>query len=249
MAGQEPKAPSGKNNRKNQLVLIVDDNEAELLGINAFLEKFSYQTRTATGDKQAFAYATGLAPSLAIISLDLPGMNGFKLIRQLSARTATAHIPVIGIADRDNKDLKDRCLELGAAAFLGRPFEAEVLFNAVQAALENNPRSCMRVRTVLPVKVHGGDLEAFYGAYALTLSVGGMFLRTMSPVAVHSGISLEFNLNGRPIAADTTVLYNCQKGCGPKMETGVGLRFIDISRKDKDVINEFIKGEVTKDLV
>jgi CheY-like chemotaxis protein/Tfp pilus assembly protein PilZ len=249
MARRGTKAPSGKSDRKNQLVLIVDDNEAELFRITALLEKFSYQTLKATNDEQAFANAIGVVPSLAIISLDLPGMNDLKLIWQLKNHPATAHIPVIGIAGNDDQDLKGYCLDLGAAGFLCRPFEAEELYKTVQTALEKNPRSGMRVNTVLPVKVYGGDYDALYGAYALTLSSGGMFLRTMNPVTVHSGISLEFNLNGRAIAAETTVLYNCQNGCGPEMETGVGLRFVDISRKDREVVSEFIRGEVMKDVV
>ena len=249
MAGRGTKAPSGRSDRKNQLVLIVDDNEAELLRITALLEKFSYQTLKAASDKEAFANATARVPSLAVISLDLPGMEDLKLMWQLRNHPATAHIPVIGIAGKDDKDLKGRCLDHGAAGFLSRPFEAEALYKAVQAALEKNPRSGIRVSTVLPVKVHGGAHDALYGAYALTLSSGGMFLRTMSPVAVHSGISLEFNLNGRTIAAETTVLYNCQNGCGPEMETGIGLGFVDISRKDREVVSEFIRGEVMKDVV
>jgi hypothetical protein len=71
-------------------------------------------------------------------------------------------------------------------------------------------------------------------------------LHTMNPVAVNSEMSLEFDLDGRLISAGSVVIYNCQTGCGPDTETGVGLRFTDISSKDRSFISEFVKNEVMK---
>jgi Tfp pilus assembly protein PilZ len=102
----------------------------------------------------------------------------------------------------------------------------------------------MRVKAVLPVKVYGSAYDSLYGAYTLALSTGGMFLRTMNPVAVKSRITVELDLDGRSIPAETEVVYNCQVGpCG---DSGVGLRFVDVAPRDRDVIRRFIKGEVLK---
>ncbi len=239
---------SKRADRKNQFVLVVDGDADNLSCISKLLERFGYHILKATTGKQAIAIAISLVPSLVIISLDLAGMTGFKLVRQLKNTPKTSHIPLIGLTKQENRDLKNRCMEHGAAGYLCQPIEAEIVYRAVQAAIEKNPRSSMRVRAVLPVKVHSMQHDSLYGAYALALSAGGMFLRTMNPVTVNSKISLEFDLNGRAIAAETVVVYNCQAGCGPDLETGIGLRFLDISPKDQNVIREFIKSEVMKNI-
>ncbi len=249
MADRGPHTSSAsKTGRQIQTVLVVDDDQSSLSSLCTLLVRFGYQILKATTGKQAFATATTLVPSLVIISLDLPGMNGFKLMRQLRNNPGTAHIPFIGLIRQDDADLKNRSLEHGAAGYLSHPIDTELFYRTVQAALEKNPRSSMRVRTVLPVKVYGNAHESLYGAYALALSAGGMFLRTMSPVSVNSEISLEFDLNGHTVAAETRVLYNCQSGCGPDRETGIGLRFVEIAPKDQDSIREFIRSEVMKGL-
>ncbi len=231
--------------RENKVVLVVDEDGDNLTRISTLLARFGYQTLKATTGGQGLATTTSLAPSLVIISLDLPGMNGFKLLLQLKNSPATSHIPLAGLIRQDSRELKNRCLKHGVG-YLCHPIEPEILYRTVQSATEQNPRASMRVRALLPVKVYGSQQDSLYGAYTLALSTGGMFLRTMNPVSVNSEISLEFELNGRSIAADTVVLYNCQARGGPCEESGIGLRFVDISRKDQDVIRQFIKNEVMK---
>jgi CheY-like chemotaxis protein len=247
MAERKTKTPD-RSNRAAHCVLVVDDDQSNLSYLCTILERFDYQTLKAAGDKQALATATGLVPSLVMISLDLAGMTGFKLMRQLKNSPATAHIPFIGFIRQDSRELKDRCFEHGAVGYLCQPFEAEILYRNVQKAIEKNPRSSMRVKTVLPVKVYGNADDSLYGAYTLALSTGGLFLRTMNPVSINSEISLELDLHGKSIAAETVVVYNCQAGCGPDRETGIGLRFVDISARDQDIIRDFIKNEVMKNI-
>lgn len=235
-----------EHRKKNQFILVVDEDDNNLSSICLLLNRFHYQLLKATTDKQGFATAAGLVPSLVIVSLDLPGMTGFKLIRQIKDNPSTSHIPVVGLIREDNRDLKDRCLEHGAVGYLAHPIEAEALYRTVQKAIEKNPRSTMRVRTVLPVKVYGEQCDSLYGAYTLALSAGGMFLRTMNPVSENTQICLEFDLNGRSIAAETVVLYNCQAHGGSCDESGIGLRFVEISPKDQDTIRQFIHNEVMK---
>jgi CheY-like chemotaxis protein/Tfp pilus assembly protein PilZ len=248
MAEHKKKGDQGeKTDRNDHLVLVVDDNQKRLSTLCTLLVRFGYQIVKATTSRQALATSASLVPSLIMISLDLDDMNGFKLVRQLKKSPVTAHIPLLSYIERHSDDLRDRCLEHGAVGYLCQPIEPEMLFNTVQAAIEKNPRSSMRIRTTLPVKVYGISHETLYGAYTLALSAGGMFLRTMSPVAVNSELSLEFDLDGHPIAADGVVLYNCQAGppCG---ESGIGLRFTEIAPKDEAILRQFIRSEMTKGL-
>lgn len=245
MAAHRPEVPEGKSNPKDRVVLVVDDDQKTLSALCTLLVRFGYQILKATSPKQALTTSSSLVPSLIVISLDLAGTNGLKLARQLRKNPVTGHIPFLGYTGRHSDDLRDRCSEHGAAGYLAQPIEAETFYDAVQNALEKNPRSSMRIKAVLPVKVYGTSHETLYGAYTLALSAGGMFLRTMSPVAVNSRLSLEFDLNGHSISADGVVLYNCQAGppCG---EPGIGLRFTDLAPGDQAILRRFIRNEVVK---
>ena len=247
MAEHKTGDQADKTGRNDHLVLVVDDDQKRLSMLCTLLVRFGYQIVKATTARQALATSASLVPSLLMISLDLDGMNGFKLMRQLKKGPITAHIPLLGYIGRHSDDLKDRCLEHGAIGYLCQPIQPELLFKTVQAAIEKNPRSSMRVKTSLPVKVYGISHETLYGAYTLALSAGGMFLRTMSPVAVNSELSLEFDVDGHQISADGVVLYNCQAGppCG---ESGIGLRFTEIAPGDETILRQFIRNEVTKGL-
>ncbi|OGW42079.1 MAG: hypothetical protein A2010_05725 [Nitrospirae bacterium GWD2_57_9] len=240
--------PGNSSAMDNHVVLVVDDDQKRLATFCTLFVRFGYRTLKATTVKQALATSISLVPSLVVISLDIAGMEGFKLMRQIRKNPVTANIPFLGYIDQHSDELRARCLEHGATGYICRPIQAEVLFRAIQSALERNRRSSMRVKAVLPVKVYGNCNESLYGAYTLALSAGGMFLRTMSPVAVDSELSLEFDLNGRPISAEGVVLYNCQERGGPCEESGIGLRFVDIAPKDRDFIRDFIRSEVMKDI-
>lgn len=247
MAKHQTTALSRDSDRYRHFALIVDKDRNNLSYLSKLLARFHYQCFKTASGADALQTAGVVAPSLIIIALDLEDMNSFELMRKFKQGAGMSRISLVGLLRKDDQNLKDRCFENGAIGCLTQPVDAEVLYRTVQVAIERNPRANLRVKTVLPVKVHGKQ-EALYGAYTLALSTGGMFLRTMSPVPVNSEMSVEFDLNGRAIAAETVVVYNCQGRGGPCEEPGVGLRFVDISFNDRNIIREFIMNEVMKDL-
>jgi CheY-like chemotaxis protein len=237
---------SGPDRYRN-FALVVDRDRNNLSYLSKLLARFHYQCFKASSGAEALQSAAVVAPSLVMIALDLEDMDSFELMRNLRQGAGMSRISLVGLLQREDQNLKDRCFENGAIACLTQPVDAEALYRTVQMAIEKHPRANLRVKTVLPVKVHGKQ-DVLYGAYTLALSTGGMFLRTMNPVPVNSEMSVEFDLNGRAIAADTVVVYNCQGRGGPCEEPGVGLRFVDISFNDRNIIREFIMSEVMKDL-
>jgi FixJ family two-component response regulator len=68
-----------------------------------------------------------------VLDLRMSGMSGLDLLRYLGA--AWAHIPVVVLTAQGNEGTRQRCLEAGAAALLVKPFRAETLLNAIQAAI------------------------------------------------------------------------------------------------------------------
>jgi FixJ family two-component response regulator len=63
----------------------------------------------------------------------MPGMNGLQLQRHLASSGYTT--PIIFITASDNKESRQQAMQAGAVAFLGKPFNDELLFETIRATL------------------------------------------------------------------------------------------------------------------
>jgi FixJ family two-component response regulator len=70
-----------------------------------------------------------------LLDLRMPGMSGLELQERLAA--TKARIPIIFLTAHGNEDARARALRAGAIAFLGKPFNEDVLLDAVTAALSD----------------------------------------------------------------------------------------------------------------
>jgi hypothetical protein len=175
-------------------------------------------------------------------------MHGIDLIQRFKMNPKTSRVPVIAHSKHSDLDVKQRCFDVGAVGCLHRPIDAEALYQAVQVAVERNPRRSMRIRTVQSVKVNNIDFGGADGASTLDLSDSGMYLRNTNPVPVNTKLSLRINLNNTVVTTEAVVLYTCMSGEGPYHEPGMGLKFVGIPQKEQQVIRQFIKDEVMRNI-
>ena len=117
------------------LVLCIDDeqNILELLSFN--LEASGYETVTATNGTAGLELAVSKAPSLILLDLMLPDMDGTEVCRQLKAGPTTASIPIIMLTAKDSEVDKILGLELGADDYITKPFSVRELIARVKALL------------------------------------------------------------------------------------------------------------------
>lgn len=114
------------------LILIVDDNSANLLMLGDLLEG-RYRVRFAKSGAQALS-AAALAPQPDLILLDImmPDMDGYEVISRLRRQPATAEIPVIYVTAKSGGDDEAYGLNLGAADYIAKPITPEVMLARVQ---------------------------------------------------------------------------------------------------------------------
>jgi CheY-like chemotaxis protein len=237
---------SGGHDRNSRFLLVVDSDANNLFYTSMLLQRFDYRICMAATAEEALAMVTVAAPSLVITSLDLKGMNGLDLMRQLAQNPGTAAVPVIVLTKQGDLIGDKRCREAGAADCLDKPVLAEQLFRAVEAAVETTPRTSIRIRTSLPVTVNNMPLVEVEGACVSVLSEHGMFLRTLRPAPLDTRLSLQIGLNDRIIAIEAVVRSSYRTGGGPYNEPGMGLQFVRTAPKDREIIRQFIRNEVTR---
>jgi CheY-like chemotaxis protein len=117
-------------------VLIVDDQQINLEVLTRHLERQGH-TVTARAHGQA-ALETLQVQSFDLVLLDImmPEVNGYAVLQQLKDDPATRDIPVIMISALDELDAAVQCIEMGAADYLTKPFNATLLRARTVACLE-----------------------------------------------------------------------------------------------------------------
>ena len=76
-----------------------------------------------------------------------------------------------------------------------------------------------------------------------------MFFRTLDPQPANTIITAVFEIKGRLIKLDAIVLYTTNFDEGPFKEPGMGMKFVKISREDRNLIAAFILEQVEEGIV
>jgi FixJ family two-component response regulator len=128
---------AGTNAATNPLrrISIVDDDAAIREALKSLMRSVRFQV-DAFGSAEEFL-ASDISPDTACLILDvyLPGMSGFELQSRLNVEGRG--IPIIFITAHADEVSRQRALKAGASDFLGKPVRHDVLFKAIQAAIES----------------------------------------------------------------------------------------------------------------
>jgi DNA-binding response OmpR family regulator len=121
---------------ENSTVLVADDDD-DLLGYIKFrLEHAGYEVVTASNGEEALKLALERRPSLAVLDVKMPKLDGFEVTRKIRTSSAVPTMPVILLtASSEAKDMV-RGYEAGANDYLRKPFSApEELLTSVRSVL------------------------------------------------------------------------------------------------------------------
>jgi len=138
-------------------ILVVDDTRLNRSVLVRALEEQGYQALEAADGRAALellASADGGTVDVVLLDLEMPELDGYEVLRRMKADDALRHIPVIVISAVDELDSVVRCIEMGAADYLPKPFDASILRARLSASLASK-------------RLH--DLELDYAARQATL--------------------------------------------------------------------------------
>lgn len=117
-------------------VLLVDDEPSIIKTVGKRLEIEGFEVIIAMDGEEALAKAQSEKPDLIILDLMLPKVNGFEVCSQLKKDRNSKEIPVVTIfSGRGNDEDKDKCLEMGAAAYVTKGKGASELIAQIKALL------------------------------------------------------------------------------------------------------------------
>ena len=118
------------------LVMVVDDNPANVQLLGQLLDSAGYNVVPATSGAQALERAALRKPDLVLLDMMMPGMDGSEAIRRLHALPGLADLPVIFVTAATGVEELARGFELGAVDYLAKPFVARELLVRVRTHVE-----------------------------------------------------------------------------------------------------------------
>lgn len=117
------------------LILVVDDNPQNLKLTRVLLTVNGYTVLTATDAEEALRLLESATPRLILMDLQLPGMDGLQLTRQLKADPLRRQIVIVALTAYAMKGDEERALAAGCDAYLSKPINTEALFRTVAERL------------------------------------------------------------------------------------------------------------------
>jgi signal transduction histidine kinase/CheY-like chemotaxis protein/HPt (histidine-containing phosphotransfer) domain-containing protein len=150
-------------------VLVVEDNQINRVVACGLLEKAGHHVCAVVSGKQALALLDHQDFDVILMDLNLPDLSGLDTIRQIRGyqRPSVAHTPVVVCSALVTKHDIEDSLDVGANAFLGKPYSPERLKAAIETAL----------RTETPVARDTGDtLTSAHHDTVLVPNVDGALL-------------------------------------------------------------------------
>ncbi len=121
---------------KKQRILIVEDQAVISNMLKIRLEANNYEVISAADGQEGLEKAHKENPSLIILDVMLPKLNGYKLCQDLKADPKYRSIPIILSSGRTPQEIQKVSHQVGADSFVSKPFEAEELLSKMKELLE-----------------------------------------------------------------------------------------------------------------
>ena len=133
--------PAGEAEKKDNrpTVLVVEDNPDMLAFVVRQLSK-EYAVLTATNGEEALQVLDGNYVNLVVSDVVMPVMDGFELCKRIKSDLNYSHIPVILLTAKTNIQSKIEGMELGADAYLEKPFSVEYLQACASSLIQNREK-------------------------------------------------------------------------------------------------------------
>ena len=117
------------------IILIVDDEEANLQLIGKILQNLDVDITLASSGKEALQLLESLVPDLIILDIIMPSMSGFDVCRKIKSRKPTSEVPIIFLSAKVDSEDIIKGFDIGARDYITKPFIKEELVARVEAQL------------------------------------------------------------------------------------------------------------------
>ncbi len=131
--------------KKSRAILVIDDDQTMLLGLQALLKQNKYNVTICEDSPSSIQLAGESQPDLIICDIMMPKMDGFKIREAMASNAATKDIPFLFLSARDTQADKLRGFKEGVDDYITKPFDPEELLARIHAIFRSQERDQEKV--------------------------------------------------------------------------------------------------------
>ena len=135
-------AEDGAMSTKRALVYVVDDDASMREAVGSLVRSAGLRVETFASAQEFLSSPRPNVPSCLVLDVQLPGLSGLDLQRELAK--ADVQIPIIFITGHGDIPMSVRAIKAGALEFLPKPFNDEDLLNAIEQGIARDQRALKR---------------------------------------------------------------------------------------------------------
>jgi len=117
-------------------VVIIEDEPHIVLSLEFLLRRAGYETASAADGEEGLALVRQLHPDVVLLDIMMPKRNGYQVCQAIKSDPDLAAIPVIMLSAKGQEVEILKGLELGASAYVAKPFGNAEVLETIRAALE-----------------------------------------------------------------------------------------------------------------
>jgi len=106
-------------------ILIIEDNEQNLYLETFILQKSGHEIIQARNGERGIALAAQTIPDLILLDIQLPGMDGYRVAKELRKHASIAHIPIVAVTSYALPGDRERILDAGCTSYIEKPINPD----------------------------------------------------------------------------------------------------------------------------
>ncbi len=231
-------------------IIVVDDSPTFLMYTGLLLKRLNFRVIPAENGVEFFRLLNFGKPDAVLLDVEMPMMDGTKVLRHIKADKQTSKIPVIVVSVDSSPETIQKCKGFGCYEYLTKPVKIDRLHGVLQECFYGHAgtnRRHMRERFIRKIPVSRDGKR--YEFYSETLSEGGVYLRTRDPFPIGTEIRLDLPLEGTTMTVKGDVIYTKDLyGDYMDLPPGMAILFKDLSEVDLRLLKECVADLLAKDL-
>lgn len=123
---------------KDWSVLVVEDEADSMELVQEILQYYGITCFGAATAEDAIDILNGSIPTLIIIDLALPKMNGWELLQYIQGQPATMDVPCVAITAYHTPDVANKAIEAGFSAYFAKPIDATAFVRELEVVVNES---------------------------------------------------------------------------------------------------------------
>jgi len=123
--------------RGSALILLVEDNEANVMLAQAVLERDGFDVEVATNSAEAREWLLRVIPDLILMDVQLGGEDGIAFTQEIKANPKTRAIPIVAVTAHAMAGDRARAIHAGCDGYVSKPLDTRTFGSQMRAILTN----------------------------------------------------------------------------------------------------------------